>query len=110
MASFRPYEEHRIKFVSLRLVTAIVGVIAAADTSLIWFGNIDICGGASGRWIGTLLGSPLFFVGLCMCCAAVVPSDVEQSIWVAVAALLLLLYIPAAFVTLIAGGTGPTWC
>ena len=106
----RPGAMRRGAMVLLRLVSAVVGVAAVAATAALFLGKIDICGGLPGWWIGVVFITPLVFVGLCSWCASVVPSDVEKGAWVAVAALLMLLYLPAAAVAFVSGGGAISGC
>ena len=109
-ASLRTYEVHRSGLISLRLATAIFGVVAVGATSQLFFGNIDICGGASGWWIGAVFISPLVFVGMCTGCATVASSDAEKGTWATVGGLLMLLYFYGAAATIINSGWISAWC
>lgn len=102
--------DHRITLVALRLATAIVGVVAVAAMFELFFGNVDICGGASGWWIGALFITPLVFVGMCSWCATAAVNEIEKSTWATIGGLLALLYIYAAAGTLMSGELGTLWC
>jgi hypothetical protein len=107
----RPGAVHRTRFFSLRLATAILGVVAIGAIVQLFSGRVDICGETSGWWIGAVFISPLVWVGLCAWCATVARSDAERSIWVTVAGFLMLLYVFGASATLVRGGAlATTWC
>ncbi|MEA2023843.1 MAG: hypothetical protein U9N79_06055 [Actinomycetota bacterium] len=108
--SLRTYEAHRIKLISLRLATAILGLVAVGAISELFFGNVDLCGGVSGWWIGAVFISPLIFVGMCTWCATVVRGETEKSTWATVAGLLMLLYFYGVAHTVISAGGITAWC
>ncbi len=107
---FRRGGEHRITLIRLRLVTATVGIAAVGATSVLFFGNVDICGESSGWWIGALFISPLVFVGLCSWCATIAQNEAEKSTWAMLGGLSMLMYVYAAAMTLMSGGLQTLWC
>lgn len=107
---FRRGGEHRITLFSLRIVAAIVGMVAVGATSVLFFGNVDICGESSGWWIGALFISPLVFVGLCSWCATIAQNEAEKSTWAMLGGLSALLYLYAAVGTLMSGELQSLWC
>ncbi len=107
---FRRGGENRITLIRLRLVTATVGIAAVGATSVLFFGNVDICGESSGWWIGALFISPLVFVGLCSWCATIAQNEAEKSTWATLGGLSMLMYVYAAAMTLMSGGLQTLWC
>ena len=110
VGSSQPEAVHRVSFISLRLVTALLGVVAVGAVSQLFFGNVDLCGGVSGWWIGVVFASPLIFAGMCTWCATVAMSDAEKSTWATVAGLLMLLYFYGVAHTIIMAGGITAWC
>ncbi len=110
VGSFQPDAVRRVPFFSLRLATAIFGVVAVGAVSKLFFGNVDLCGGVSGWWIGAVFVSPLIFVGMCTWCATVARREAEKSTWATVAGLLMLLYFYGVAHTIISAGGITAWC
>lgn len=101
---------HRAVLRSLRLAAVLFGVVALGALYELFLGNVDICGGSSGWWIGAVFISPLIFVGLCTACATIAWNEAEKATWGMVAGLLALLYIYGTAATLMSGTLGTLWC
>jgi hypothetical protein len=86
------------------------GVVTVRAIYKLFFGNVDICDGRSGWWLGALFTSPLVFVGFCMACATSAGTEAEKATYGVVGALLALLYIYGAAGTLMSGTLNTLWC
>lgn len=107
---FRRDADHRSTLIVLRLATVIVGIAAFASMFELFFGNVDICGGSPGWWIGALFVTPLVFVGLCAWCSTSAVNEIEKGTWAAIGSLMALFYIYASAGTLMSGELGTLWC
>jgi hypothetical protein len=101
---------HRTTLHSLRFAGVVSGVVAVGALYELFFGNVDICGGSSGWWLGALFISPPVFVALCIACSTTADNEAEKATWATVGGLVALAYIYGATGTLMSGGVSTLWC